>query len=166
MQLSRRAILLSGAALAVLGGLGLELGWLPGAGPGWRVLSAEEAAVAEALGGALFPAGNPLGVAAAEVDFVTRVDDLLADTAEPELVPAFRYLLRAVQLSGLPHGAPFTELGAEARRAVVAEWEDPANLARRMGFEVLKVLVGMAFFNHPAVRAAIGWRASCASGVA
>jgi len=162
MMLSRRSLLLSGTAAASLTAIGVPLSVLPGPGPGFRLLSVGEGALVVAIGGALFPPGNEMGVSAAEVDLALLVDDLLVDELDPVVQPVFRYLLRAVDAGTLAsRGAPFAALSLEARQDVLSTWSDPAILPRRLGYEGLKSVLGMAFFNAPAVTDRFGWSPTC-----
>lgn len=165
MNLSRRALLGAGAAVAALGAIGFTVADLPAPAPGFLVLSEGEAATIRALYDVLFPPGNAFGVAGRDVDLAPRIDLAFADELDPDLVPAFRLLLRAIDLGALPvYGSRFADLAEDARRTYFASWEDPANLPLRMGFEVLKVPLSMAWFYQPDVLHRIGWRASCAAG--
>lgn len=168
-MVTRRALIGGTAALAAVAALGIGVGFgvLPGAAEGFEVLSEDEVATVRALYDAMFPPGNTFGVAGRDVDLAPRIDVAFAQEMEPELMPAFRYLLRAISLSPVPtHGARFAELDFEGRRAVLANWTDPENLPKRMGWEALKVPLAMAWFGQRAVLDSIGWRAECAMGTA
>lgn len=168
MVASRRALLISGATVAAVAALGVPLATLPAASIGGLVLSEGERALVAALGDALFPPDSPLGIAAREVDLPTLVDDLVGDALDPMVAPVFRYLLRALDLGTLAsRGAAFADLPLDARRDVLATWADNAVLPRRLVYDTFKTLLGMAFFDAPEVRRAMGWEASiCYGGAA
>lgn len=165
MLLSRRNLMLSGSAVAALGGAGFRVGMLPEAGEGRRVLSAAEADLVAALGDALFPVGNPVGVAGREVNLPAEVDELLGDALDPEVERVFRTLLRVLDDgTWISRGRGFAALEPSQRQEVLETWADNAVVPRRMMHDVFRTVMGMAFFNQPAVMAAVGWRASCVEG--
>jgi hypothetical protein len=167
MLLSRRTLMLSGAAFAGVTAFGVPEAVLPPPSAGFQVLSDGEASLVEALGDAFFPPGNPLGVAAADVDLPLRIDTLLADELDPVVQPVFRYLLKAIDMGTLAsRGAGYAALSLEDRRAVLDTWADNAILPRRLAFDALKTVVGMAFFNTPEVTATLGWFPRCHQGTA
>jgi hypothetical protein len=162
MMFSRRSLLLSGTAAASLTALGVPISVLPGAAPGFRLLSAGEIALVVAIGGAFFPPGSSMGVSAADVDLPLLVDTLLAEELDPVVQPVFRYLLRAVEAGTLAsRGATFTSLSLEEQRDVLSTWSDPGILPRRLAYDGLKSVLGMAFFNAPAVMDRLGWSPTC-----
>lgn len=164
-MLSRRALLLTGAAAASLAALGVSEAVLPAPAPGFRLLAAEELVVLAALGEAFFPAASPLGVAAADVDLPARVDALLAEDLDPVVAPVFRYLLDVLETGTLvSRGSRFSALPLAVRREVVDTWAGPVILPRRLGYDALKSIVGMAFFNTPEVTAKVGWSPRCQGG--
>ena len=164
-MLNRRALLLAGAAAASLAAAGVSVAVLPDAAPDLHVLSDDERAVVAALGEAFFPAGSPLGVSAADVDLPRRVDALLAEDLDPVVAPVFRDLLEALEGGTLvSRGATFSALPLEVRREVVATWAGPVILPRRLAYDALKSVLGMAFFNAPEVVARVGWSPRCHGG--
>ena len=166
-MISRRAVVTSAAALAALAVLGLQEATLPSPGPDAQVLSPAEAHLVACLGVALFPVGNPLGVSGADVDLPAAVDELLGNTLDHEIQLVFRYFLRALdQGTRVARGMGFGSLPEAARREVLATWSDNAVLPRRMMHDLFRLVMGMAFFNEPAVVAAVGWRAECSVGSA
>lgn len=163
---TRRRMVLGAAALAALGAGALAV-HLPAAAEGWHVFSAGEQGLVTALGEALFPPGNPVGVSGADVELARRVDELLGVELDPEMTPIFRYVARAVdELTFLSRGASFAALPLADRVDVLRHWDDPDMLPRRAMYDLLRLIFGMAFFNLPEVHAAIGWRARCALGAA
>jgi len=152
-----RAGLLAGAAVGAGG-----LAWLREPTLGLRVLAPEEVRVIEAMGEVMFPEGNPVGPSWRDADVVLAVDDLLADTLWPPNVPAFRYLLRTLELGTLlSRGQRFTECPPGVRLAVLEIWDQEDPFPRRLLSTSLRSVMAMAYFNHPAVQAALGWRLGC-----
>lgn len=164
MLFSRRALLFSGTAAAGLTAVGVPVSVLPPASPGFLLLSPGEVALVSAIGEAFFPPGSALGVASADVDLPLLVDTLLAEELDPAVQPVFRYLLRAVDAGTFAsRGASFASLPLEDRRMVLDNWADNAIFPRRVAYDALKSVIGMAFFNAPAVVERIGWSPSCHS---
>ncbi len=159
--MDRRALLASSLALVGLVGVGALALPLPDAASGRRVLSDDEARTCAALAEAYFPPGNPLGVAASDTDLVGRLDAHCAEVYEPEVVLAFRWALRAVNAAVLARGGDLAAMPLEARRAVVAAWSENDLLPRRLLQDLLRMALGIAFFNTPEARAAVGARPAC-----
>ncbi len=159
---SRRTVLLSTAAVAGVAALGVPVAVLPAAAPGMQLLSGGEVVLVAALAEAFFPVGSPLGVSAADVDVPLRVDQLMAESLDPVVSDVFRYLLRAFDLGALAsRGTLYAGLPLAERRAVLDTWADNAVLPRRLGYDTLKLVLGMAFFNAPEVTASVGWFPTC-----
>lgn len=162
MLFSRRALLFSGTAAAGLTAVGVPVSVLPAAAPGFQLLSEGEVALVAAIGEAFFPAGSALGVASTDVDLPLLVDTLMAEELDPVVQPVFRYLLRAVDAGTFAsRGEAFASLPLEDRRAVLETWSDNAVFPRRLAHDALKSVLGMAFFNAPAVTDRIGWSPTC-----
>jgi len=167
MLARRRFLLASAAAVGVAALLAVKTGVLPAAAAGRRVFSKGESRLVQSLGEAMFPEPNALGVAPSQVDFAGVVDELLGDTLDSEIRVVFRYFLRVLdEGTELSRGTGFASLPVEARREVLATWSDNAVVPRRMMHDLFRLVMGMAWFNDPAVIAAIGWRAECARGSA
>ena len=160
---TRRQVLTIGSLTSVGVGLGGFL-WLPEAAEGHEVLSEGELSVVEALGEVLFPEGNAIGLSGSDIGIESEVDRLMAETLDPKLVPPFRYLLRFIQYGTRAQtGKRFTSCSVEKRAELLAEWGRPGSKLRNGGIASLKSVLGMAFFNHPDVLSAIGWRSYCAA---
>ena len=159
--ISRRNLLvasLAASAVVATGGFTAHLG---PAAPGAVVLSAREMAIVDAIAEVLFPAG-PLGIGAREAQVGRRVDRIVAELLDPQRLSGFRYVLRAVEMgTQAARGVRFSKLPLEERVEVLEAWADPSVLPRKIGFDVLRVFLGMAYFRHPAVLGVIGWRAEC-----
>lgn len=167
MWLTRRILLITAAATGALAAAGFELVQLPPVAPGSWALSEGELESVTALGEAMFPPGNPLGVSGPDVGIAHRVDHLIGQDLDPEIRDLFRYLLKALDEGTLlSRGQRFGALSLEDRRSVLAHWEDNDLLPRRALYDGLRLVMGMAFFNTSEVNAAIGWKASCHLGSA
>ncbi len=120
-------------------------------------LSVAEQRTLEALSSAVLPAGRLLPGAGAET--TRRALAMLA--ALPEGVQAgYRALLVALELSALARGARFSALPLGARVAWLESWEGTE--ASRLGLRGLLSLIKLAYFEDPAVYAALGCRYSVA----
>lgn len=162
MHLSRRRVIIGAATVAALAALGVRVTRLPGAAPSHRLLSDDEFVLVTAIADGLFPPGNPLGVAGNEVAVAEEVDRLLATELDPEMRLVFRYLIRGLDLGTVAsRGRSFAALDTEARADVMRVWSDSSVVPRRMAFEGIKLVVGMAFMNDPKIVAATGWEFSC-----
>ena len=160
---TRRQVLTIGSLTTVGVGIGGFL-WLPSAAEGHQELSQGELSVIGALSEVMFPEGNAIGISGTDIGIESEVDRLLAETLDPKLVPPFRYLLRFVQVGTIAQtGKRFTSCSAEKRSELLAEWGRPGSKFRTGGIASLKSVLGMAYFNHPDVLNAIGWRSYCAA---
>lgn len=160
---TRRQVLTIGSLTSVGVGIGGFL-WLPGPAEGRHVLSEGELSVIGALGEVMFPEGNAIGLSGLDIGLEGEVDLLLGETLDPKLVPPFRYLLRFVQFGTIAQtGKRFTSCSPEKRAELLAEWGRPGSKFRNGGIASLKSVLGMAYFNHPDVLNAIGWRSYCAA---
>ncbi|MBA2321764.1 MAG: hypothetical protein H0V89_11490 [Deltaproteobacteria bacterium] len=128
---------------------------------GARILSVRELAIVRAIGEALMPPGVfPIDGGAPSV--ALEIDRVVAEVLEPLHARGFRYLLRSFEFGPLTrqHGL-FTSLPLDRRREVMAVWADPTFLPRRIGWEAIRAVFGMAFFSRPEVVQAMGWRSIC-----
>ncbi len=161
---TRRQVLvggtLTGAGLAVGAGI-----YLPPPLPGGHVLSAAECEIVGALGEVLFPRDNPIGVDWEQAGLAQEVDRLLVEAVDPAMVRPFRYLLRYIQVGALFRtGSRFSQASLEDRKELLAEWSAPGTLKGRLVDSSVKGVLGMAYFNHPDVLNAVGWRLGCRLG--
>ncbi len=164
-RISRRQLLLGGAGIAAggaaAGAFGLSLG-SPAAG--FRVLSGAEVAVARAAALTLFP-GAPFPVDGLQAEVAEGVDAILADVLAPLHAAGFRYVLRTLEWGTMAsRGARFSRLPASDRQVVLHTWAEPKVFTRRVAGDSLRVLLGMAYFDHPAVLAHMEWSGGCTKG--
>lgn len=162
MGISRRKLLWGGVAggvgLGAAGTLGLRLG---APAPGALVLTAEEWAVVEAVAEVMFP-GAPFPVDGVQAGVARETDRLLHALMDGPRRAAFRYVLRTLEWGTLAsRGRRFTALPPAERKEVLETWSSPEVLARRVAGDSLRAVLGMAYFAHPEVIAAMGWRTGC-----
>ena len=152
---TRRALILGGLAAGAGGLVCAGLVRLPEPAAGRAVLGEREAEIVQALGDAIWPEGNPIGVSAREARLVEGVDALLDDTLGQDQVTAFRHLLRAMDMT-LDVEAPGPEL-----LAALQQWQAPEELFSRVAADGVKAVLGMAFFNDDQVLEAVGFSSRC-----
>lgn len=158
---TRRTFILSGASLAAIAGTGIPAGYLPDAADAHFVLSTGELGLVQSIGEAMFPPGNALGVSAFDMAFSSRVDALL-DDMDPMAIPAFRYLIRTLNIGTLAsRGALFVDLPLDVRKEILQNWSWDGLVPRRMAYDLLRTVLGLAFFGDPQVKAAIDYEPTC-----
>lgn len=158
---SRRNFLVASLAAGAVVATGGFTAHLSPAAPGALVLSAREIEIVDAVAEVLFPPGS-LGPGAREAQVGRRVDRIVAELLDGQRLAGFRYVLRAIEMgTQAARGVRFSALPLDERHEVLEAWADPAVLPRKVGYDVLRVFLGMAYFRHPAVLGAIGWRAEC-----
>ncbi len=160
MELSRRRTLALGLAAGAAFAVGVTV-HLPPPASGARVLSAAELDTLAAVAVTLFPGVHfPIDGLAAGVP--QRVDELLDQLLDPTRQAGFRYMLRALEWGTLAsRGVRFSQLDGDSRVAVLEAWGDPDVVPRRLAADSLRAILAMAYFAHPDVQAAIGWRSMC-----
>lgn len=162
---TRRAVLAgAGVTAAAAGGGAWTLA--PGAAAqGLEFLTRSEARTVEAAAEVFFP-GVHFPLSGLEVDIVARVDHIAGQVMDPVRRSAFRYVLRALEWGTLAsRGRRFTDLSRAERREVLETWEGPDVVARRVAGESLKAILGMAYFAHPEIQSAMGFRTGCGGAV-
>jgi hypothetical protein len=86
----------------------------------------------------------------------------VSELLEEPHTSAFRYVLRALEWGTLAsRGQRFSQLSVVDRTAVMDTWSDPAVLPRRAAVDMIRLLLGMAYFNHPVIRQHVGWPNLC-----
>lgn len=160
--MSRRGALKAGLALSAVSGGGAAFSLtLGGPAPGAQRLTSSELRVVSAVAEAMFPRGA-MPVDGVEAGVALEVDGIVADIMDELRASAFRYVLRALEYGTLAsRGACFSALPVETRREVLQQWANPGLLVRRVALDSLRVVLGMAYYGHPAVQVAMGWRATC-----
>lgn len=162
--LSRRTLLRT-AVLAGVVGVVARMAHLRAPRAGLRQLDAHEAELVAHLGDILFPAGGVLGISARDVDIVLRADDILAEVLPPYGADGFRYLLRGLDyVSTLTHGGRFCACDPALQAEILVAWGE--EMPGKLGYESIRGVLSMAFFNHPAVMERVGFRLRCEQGKA
>ncbi len=159
-MVSRRSLLLTGVALAAIGGgVGLSVRGAPA--PGLSILTPTEVEITEAIARVLFPPGI-FPVAGGDGGTAPMVDHILSEIVDPKATEPFCYLLRAIQIGTLfSRGRSFSSLDPEEAASVLEIWASDEPFPRRLASDSFKIVLGMAFFHRPEVVAAIGWRSGC-----
>ena len=164
-MVTRRRIVLGGTAVGVAtvagGAFALRLA-APAAGA--RSRSAAERETVRAIGEVLFPAGV-FPIDGAHPAVVAEVDRIVGDMLDSLRARGFRYVLRTLEFATVAsRGARFSRLDIDHRRQVLSAWADPGVLVRRVSWDSIRVILGMAFFVQPEVADAMEWRALCVGG--
>jgi hypothetical protein len=152
---------LSGLALLGGGALLKVSRTLSTPGPGMLCLTADEYAIVEKIGEAFFPGPPHSPLSALEVglaDFVDHyVSGLYTDNGG-----FFRLAFRAVNVDPvLSRGKSFYWLPLDERRQVLEEWASSNTMLRRGGYQSLRFLFSMGYFEDDRVRSALGFRFGC-----
>ena len=160
-----RSVLSRRGALKLGVGIGIGMVVVAGASGAWLLRSTPAAPGLHTLSvdEAYFPAGNALGVSAADVDIVSAVDTYLG-----RLLPREQRLSRAlfVVLEQWPRvsfssSRGFSQLSVPERIEVLRAWEDSEIPQRNLLATVLRSLVGMPYFEDARVLSAMGHRFGC-----
>ncbi len=161
LALTRRVFIAGGLAVSAASG-GTVWGLAPGTpAPGARTLTAAEWAVVESVSLVFFP-GVHFPLNGVEAGVPAEVDRLLADVIAPAQAHGFRVILRGLEWGTLAsRGRYFTALNTDEQGEVLATWCSPDLMPRRIAGDALRVLLGMAYFAHPEIKAAIGWQLGC-----
>lgn len=160
----RRLLQVAGAGgLLLLGG-----GWLFRAlrgfgppAPGLTCFDEGELAIVEHVAEAFFPGPPQMPVSWRDAE-VAAFADAHVSGFHAETAQLFRTLLRAINLAPvLSYGHTFCALPLAQRRAVLEDWRKSRFVVRRSGYQSLRFLCAMGYFEHPRVRAALGLRLGC-----
>ncbi len=159
--ITRRRVILGGvglgSALAVV-----AMVRLPGPAPGMKLLARSEQDLVASLGEVLFPPGNPVGPSWKEIDLVAEVDRILSEVLPSEGATGFRYLLSALDWSAyFVAGKPFRRCTPLERLELIEVLEQRESVLRRAARDGLRGVFSLAYFDHPEVWRAIGFRSRC-----
>jgi hypothetical protein len=81
---------------------------------------------------------------------------------QPIHARGFRALLLGLEWGTLAsRGAPFTALPIAVRAEVLATWSDPSVFERRLAGDAFRLVLGMAYFQHPEILRHLGWAPGC-----
>lgn len=164
LPVSRRALLGGGIAIAVSWATWRV--WPTSSGPPEEEaqMNSLERAVVSALLLAMFPV-SVLNLDPRELGVVDEVERLLKEHFLPMQATALRLLLTTFELgTTIARGRNFSELSLDEAQEVLDVWSEPEKEVRRMGFDSIRVLLGMAYFNAPDVARALEYRAECGKG--
>jgi hypothetical protein len=158
---SRRSVLVSGVAAGGLLAAGGWVRWARKPAEGALVLSAPEIEVVEAATRVLFPPGV-FPIAGGDGKTAPEVDRILAEVIDPRAVAPFRTMLGALEWGTLiSRGSRFSELTPDEAKHVLDVWGSENPFPRRVAFDSLQAVIGMAFLRRPEVLKEIGWRTGC-----
>lgn len=160
--ISRRAVLAGGGSLLAASTVGGVWTAAPkNAAEGMQALSALECEVVAALADAFFP-GVHFPLSGTQAGVPAAVDRIVAEVLEPVHAQGFRAILRALEWGTVAsRGRRFTGLTRSEQLDVLETWTEPTVLPRRVAGDSLKAVLGMAYFAHPDIQAAMGWRVGC-----
>lgn len=121
-------------------------------------LSRAEAAIINAVGEAMFPAGGAVPQSAQDADVLGYVNRYITwhSPTTRFLMHALFYLIEHATLLFLPSWKRMSQLDAATRERYLAGWESSKLYPRRMVFQSLRALMCLAYLGSPAVERAIG----------
>jgi len=128
-------------------------------------LERREFTILMALADTIFPRDNPLGLSGTDVRVPEYVDRMLARMPSDKSAE-FRAMLLLFEHGTLAFGLRvrrFTELPPRAAQRYLRRWEEAQVYSRRMLAAGLKTLLGIGYFAHPEVQAAMGIQRICAT---
>ncbi len=155
----------AGAAgvLAAGGALYASVRREPTPGAGRLLLSDGEADFLAKIADVYFPPGNPIGVAATDVDLVGTIDAWMAPMPPSErgvVRLLFSVFDRWPQLS-FSSSERFTTLPLEARTQILDGMHQSDNPAAQAAEQLLRGVVSIAFFDDDRTLAGVGHRYGC-----
>ena len=160
---TRRSILLSGVFAGGTMVMGGAIRWASVPVDGMLVLSAPELDVVETAASVLFPKGV-FPVSGGDGKTAPEVDRILAEVLDPNAVGPFRSMLGALEWGTLvSRGTRFSQLPPDEAAHVLDVWGSENPFPRRVAFDSLQAIIGMAFLRRPEVLASVGWRTECLS---
>lgn len=131
-------------------------------GEGRLCLSQGEVSIAERIAEAFFPGPPHVPLSAAEANLGRFADEYIASLYLTE-ARLFRLLLRTLNLAPvLSRGRSFYWLPLAARQEVLEDWSKSSVQARRAGYQSLRFMFSLGYFEDPGVRRAMGFEFGCA----
>lgn len=128
---------------------------------GYATLTADEAALIDAIAEAYFPPGGTPSLSGADAGIARYMDAMftLMDEPTPTML---RMLLHALDdMSRATRFAGLRALDVEARGDLLRSWTTSDNHLVRGAIGGLLTFIGTAYCGHPAVREACGWQFPC-----
>ena len=130
-------------------------------GAGLTCLTEDENAISEKVAEAFFP-GPPHSPFSADQVSLARFADAYIGGLYEDNSRLFKLLFRTLNLSTvLVYGRSFYWLDLDKRREVLETWAQSNLLARRAGYQSMRFLYSMGYFEDDRVRAALGLRHGC-----
>ena len=158
---TRRTLLVTGASAGAILSLGFGFKWMGRPASNSKLLSQLEIDVVEKAAGVLFPAGV-FSIAGGDGFTAPEVDRLLADVVDPNVVTPFRAMLAALEWGTMvSRGQPFSSLTNAEAKDVLDIWASENPFPRRIAFDSLQAILGLAFLRRAEVLEDIGWRTGC-----
>ena len=165
LSLNRRWMVFGSLGALVVGGGVVAVKGDPPA-PGMAVLAPDELRVVRALCEVWFPPGV-FAVDGLEAGVPEAVDEIALDIMEDISLAGFLYVLRVLEWSPLARWSRrFSELSVTERVVVLDRWSETEVAPRRAAIDAVKAVLGIAYFRHPQVVEAMGWRTGCGGGAA
>jgi hypothetical protein len=166
MVLSRRQLFLRGALAtggALVVGPCLYVGSriLDKPGDGLLALSRRERRILGSVIPALLPGGS--GMPIGDPDVLTPSIDRYLFSTHDTIRRLFRVTLHLIEdLPVVYRGRRFSSLPIDQQASEIAQWEETTVYLKAASFSSVKLIVGMAYFETPEARAAVGWYLGCA----
>ena len=158
---TRRSVMVSGVLAGGIIVTGGAFRWTSAPGRGMQLLSPQEVGVVEAAAAVLFPRGQ-FPVFGGDGRTAPEVDRILAEVLEPQAVVPFRSMLGALEWGTLiSRGTRFSQLSTEEATHVLDVWGSENPFPRRIAFDSLQAIIGMAFLRRPEVLEWVDWRTEC-----
>lgn len=161
----------SSAAL-VFGGIAFRVGsfwWDQTAAEGYKVLSAHEARVVQAIADAMFPGDDrgPYPMPNGAQTGLREYFDEYLDSIPPLTSKLLRVLIHAIDDMSVISDFGMTRFHLrpqEERIAILHAWDTSLVDVRRGAFRSIKLILGMGYCEHPEVLRASGIQFSCSRG--
>lgn len=169
MQITRRHVLATGAAMSAAVGLGAGnvafRWWDQPAGEGLQVLSRDEFAFVQALAEAWKPAGGTPALSGAEANIGHFVDAAVANMP-PFDAKGMRLLMQVLDdLPMLGRLTPYRNLSLRMRQEILAAWIESPTYYLRMGVMGIMVFISFGWTLHPKVSPVLGRSFGCGYSV-
>jgi hypothetical protein len=91
-----------------------------------------------------------------------NLDKTISYLFDPNQLAGFRYILRTLEYGVvISHGHCFTSLSSKDQLEILEGWRASDILAQRIFVDILRAMLGMAYFSHPEILKGIGWELGC-----
>ena len=122
-------------------------------------LTQRDRAIVAAAADTMFPAGGAFDADGDDAGVVDYVDDYLERLPRldrMQLLAFFRLFDAGLAWSEKNAGARFHTADSITRREYLSSWENSPSYTRRMGFQGMRMVLTMAYTEHPDVKLAMG----------